>query len=533
MKSIHKEIIEKYFVGSLSLDERSKLNEILDGDIEARNFFRLMATIDEGLAEKSEVPVSLTPNQNTRLHFLVRFLPWAISAAAAVIIFFLVNERKTFINEIEQTEELIEQPFVARILNQLNSKFTAGMSPVDSQFRIGRYELENGIAHIRFSNGADLFMSGSVRFDIKSDLLVVLHRGNVRAVVPAMAKGFTISSPGVNYVDLGTEFGLSVDGETGVSKLHVFDGQVNARDPGSKLLLSEVTEGQTVKYANGVIEHLEKMDTEIFIEPGSIGFLRWRQNFNKIISDPDLIACFSFDSVESESSTLPEGLKTESRGNKLKNLSKNSIVSDGIISNARWVTGRWTEKKALLFDRNEDFVELDIAGEFDELTFSSWVKIDRRDTTLSPIFNSNGWSPNNVHWQISRLGHCWIGIHGRGIVETDYKYTTPINKWINLVAVISSKQMETRSYLNGTVISLHKLKNKFKLVPGKSRLGGWNPEGVKVVTNRALRGRMDEFCIWKRALSEIEIRGLLDGMQPVTLWQGGSFEHPNFKNLNK
>jgi len=22
-------------------------------------------------------------------------------------------------------------------------------------------------------------------------------------------------------------------------------------------------------------------------------------------------------------------------------------------------------------------------------------------------------------------------------------------------------------------------------------------------------------------------------MQPVTLWQGGSFEHPNFKNLNK
>ena len=176
---------------------------------------------------------------------------------------------------------------------------------------------------------------------------------------------------------------------------------------------------------------------------------------------------------------------------------------------------------------------MDITGEFDELTFSSWVKIDRRDTILSPIFNSDGWSVNDVHWQISRPGHCWIGINSRGIVETYYKYTTPINKWINLVAVISSKQMETRSYLNGTVISLHKLKNKFKLVPGKSRLGGWNPEGVKVVTNRALRGRMDEFCIWKRALSESEIRGFLDGMQPVTLWQGGSFEYSNFKNLNK
>ena len=142
MKNNHKEIIEKYFVGSLSQDERSKLNEILDCDIEARNFFRLMATVEEGLAEKSEGPVSLTPNQNTRLHFLVRFLPWAISAAAAVIIFFLVNERKTFINEIEQTEELIEQPFVAKVLNQVNSKFTAGMTPVDSRFGIGRYELE-------------------------------------------------------------------------------------------------------------------------------------------------------------------------------------------------------------------------------------------------------------------------------------------------------------------------------------------------------------------------------------------------------
>ena len=533
MKNVHKEIIEKYFMGSLSSDEQVKLNEILDGDIEARNFFRLMATIDEGLAEKSEGPLPLTHNQNFRFHFLVRFMPWAISAAAAVIIFFLVNERKSLFDEIDKTEKLIEQPFVAKILNQVNSKFTAGMTPVDSQFGIGKYELEKGIAHIRFSNGADLFMSGSVRFDIKSDLLVVLHRGNVRAVVPAMAKGFTISSQGVNYVDLGTEFGLSVDGETGVSKLHVFDGQVNVRDPGSKTLLSEVTEGQTVKYANGTIDHLEMMDTEIFIEPGSIGFLRWRQNLGRIISDPDVIAYFSFDSVESESSIFQEGLKTESRENKLKNLSENSIVSDGNISNARWVTGRWPEKKALLFDRNEDFVELDITGEFDELTFSSWVKIDRRDKTLSPIFNSDGWSVNDVNWQISRPGHCWIGSHGPTHVQADYKYTTPINKWINLVAVISSKQMEARSYLNGKVISLHKLKNKFKLSPGKSRLGGWNPEGLKTLTNRALRGRMDEFCIWKRALSESDIRGFLDGVQPVALWQGGSFEYPDFKNLNK
>ena len=100
MKNNHKEIIEKYFVGSLSQDEQLKLNEILDGDIEARNFFRLMATIDEGLAEKSEGPLSLTHNQNTRLHFLMRFLPWAISAAAAVIIFFLVNERKSLFDEV-------------------------------------------------------------------------------------------------------------------------------------------------------------------------------------------------------------------------------------------------------------------------------------------------------------------------------------------------------------------------------------------------------------------------------------------------
>ena len=75
------------------------------------------------------------------------------------------------------------------------------------------------------------------------------------AVVPPAARGFTVVAPGVDYVDLGTEFGIAVDEATGASELHVFDGQVNATNPSSQKLLSSVTEGEAVTFSKGELHH--------------------------------------------------------------------------------------------------------------------------------------------------------------------------------------------------------------------------------------------------------------------------------------
>ena len=53
----------------------------------------------------------------------------------------------------------------------------------------------------------------------------------------------------------------------------------------------------------------------------------------------------------------------------------------------RWVSGRWAGKGALLFDRDEDFVGLNIEGEHEELTLSFWVKVDRLDYEYNALMN--------------------------------------------------------------------------------------------------------------------------------------------------
>ena len=52
----------------------------------------------------------------------------------------------------------------------------------------------------------------------------------------------------------------------------------------------------------------------------------------------------------------------------LKDHAPNKARLDGRIAGARWVTGRWPGKQALLFDRDGDHVKVEIPGEFRQMT---------------------------------------------------------------------------------------------------------------------------------------------------------------------
>jgi hypothetical protein len=57
--------------------------------------------------------------------------------------------------------------------------------------------------------------------------------GKLAAAVPRAARGYTIITPTAEVVDLGTEFGVSVD-RSGASEVHVFDGEVVTRALGPR-----------------------------------------------------------------------------------------------------------------------------------------------------------------------------------------------------------------------------------------------------------------------------------------------------------
>jgi hypothetical protein len=397
--------------------------------------------------------------------------------------------------------DLAPDPFVALLANGADVVFVDGFGPDGVRFQSGHYELATGAVHLRFANGADVVMRAPAVFDIDDAFHIRLREGRMRAIVPPSAHGFTIATPGVDYEDLGTEFALAVVPD-GKSSLHVVNGRVDAKRPGSGELISSVTAGQSVQVADGIAEAAAPLDLQQYPTPGSIGLLRWQTQRSTLIRDPDLLAYYAF--VEADV---------------LTNEAADPVASDGTIRGARWVAGRWPGKSALLFDRDTDFVELDVPGEYEEMSFAAWLKIDRLDFSHSAIFNSNGWDAGDLHWQIFRSGPVAIGYQGVNYRQKAHLRTVPENQWIHVLGTLSSETGEIRVYVNGTVAHAAEVSANRRMTPGRGRLGNWlmeaEQDGAPI---RSLRGKMDEFAIWKRALTEAEVKALVEAGKPSVLW---------------
>jgi hypothetical protein len=94
-----------------------------------------------------------------------------------------------------------------------------------------RLRLDRGILQLTYETGAKVVVEGPVDMVMTTAIEAKLSAGKVAAAVPRFARGYTIITPTAEVVDLGTEFGVSVD-KTGASEVHVFDGDVVSRPVG-------------------------------------------------------------------------------------------------------------------------------------------------------------------------------------------------------------------------------------------------------------------------------------------------------------
>lgn len=98
-----------------------------------------------------------------------------------------------------------------------------------------RIALQTGMAKVTFDCGAEIVLEGPCDFVARNPMVGYLKSGKITADVPRRAFAFAILSPKVDFVDLGTSFGLNV-GERGHAELHVFRGEVlcSRSDPEEK-----------------------------------------------------------------------------------------------------------------------------------------------------------------------------------------------------------------------------------------------------------------------------------------------------------
>ncbi len=113
----------------------------------------------------------------------------------------------------------------------------------------GILHLESGTAVIAFNSGATALVEGPAELSIESVNRMFLKSGRVAADVPPQAFGFTVNTPRLNVVDLGTRFGVSVD-EEGNSELHVMEGEVAASRTSGNAVATVVREGLALRADN-------------------------------------------------------------------------------------------------------------------------------------------------------------------------------------------------------------------------------------------------------------------------------------------
>ena len=184
------------------------------------------------------------------------------------------------------------------------------------------------------------------------------------------------------------------------------------------------------------------------------------------------------------------------------------------------MSGRWPGKQALLFDRKDDYVELDIPFQLDEVSVSMWLKVDHQDTLLSPLFNSNKWDKGDIHLQMMRSQQPHFDVYGTTVGPQQKRLLNrPIShsKWVHITMVLSSTESYGKVYVNGNEAVTGKFPRDAIIKPGKCRIGNWVPiPGYE--PERKFNGRIDEVVVWKKVLTKKEISKLVENGRPSLLW---------------
>lgn len=376
----------------------------------------------------------------------------------------------------------------------------------------GPLKLESGLAQIVFYNGARVVIEGPAELQLISSTEAVCTRGTLTAEVPPQARGFRIISPRLDVTDLGTEFGLRVNGDR--TELHVFEGQVEYR-AGKNAPAQDLAAGR-----GAVVDPAGNTPRLIAANPAEFAGLfdlqaksvaaearrydQWRESIRKLQRDPSLWVHLDFEHGGAPTWRLPN---SGSRG---------KTVPDATIVGCEWRDGRWATKPALEFRGVSDRVRVNIPGDLESMTLAAWVRVQGLDRTINSLFMSDGFLPGTLHWVIRHdgvLGLTVIGNRARHQILASPPVLTfdQFGIWTHLAVVLDARARQVVHYVNGRPVSRHQLEIPPPFRFGTAELGNWNVPGNPgndPFLVRNFSGAIDEFCLFNRALSSAEIGNL-------------------------
>ena len=246
--------MRQYAEGAASAEVTAQLERALREDAAFRLLFLEYLSVDLGLSnraacwepapEATVVPLRRRPWRAIRT--------WAAVAAAAAL---LVGASAWWLNRQpdranDKAVAGVLDPYLAIVVDQSpEARWSGTNAPQGLGHALGRdrCRLESGTATLQLDNGVELLLQAPAELRLHSVDHGEVYCGQLSARVPKNAVGFRVDAPGVNVVDLGTEFSLAVDG-SGHPKIHVFTGKVRAALPALPDSRTELIAGQSARF---------------------------------------------------------------------------------------------------------------------------------------------------------------------------------------------------------------------------------------------------------------------------------------------
>ena len=208
------------------------------------------------------------------------------------------------------------------------------------------------------------------------------------------------------------------------------------------------------------------------------------------------VSAYAIDPGDIVGAWLFDGDAIDSSGNGL----------DGtVVGGAEFVDGMIGQ--AINLNGTDAWVEVPDLGTFEQVTVATWAKCTGRTGAWRVIFTVNGWSAGVLHHQLYSDNVIGFSIHsnpGGNDSKSNFMFDdSQLDVWHHLATVYNSNEAWVRFYVDGEL----DVQNDWggnPIVLNAGRIGSWDGGG------REWQGMFDEFVILNTALSEDDIRGIME-----------------------
>ncbi|MBN2579299.1 MAG: hypothetical protein JXB10_09935 [Pirellulales bacterium] len=369
-------------------------------------------------------------------------------------------------------------------------------------------ELTAGMLEITIDTGAQIILEGPCRFQMKSGQEGYLQEGRLLARAETQqAKGLVVSTPFSKVVDLGTEFGVTVE-PSGLTEVYVMQGfvKMDYRDAQGKTMQGGMLQqGQAQRFSAAdaeVVNIPTNQDAFQAMQSFSASSLlrRWHACRDRLSRDPALVVYYPFE-------------EDKSKPKKLINVSPLGDSLDGSIVGAEWAAGRFPGKQALLFhgSPSKEYVAVPQAQLFNFVEPFSVIVWFREQGVLTEAKALVAKSGSAWHIFLNKPEDAatfhtkWRKEKKEGGPSSFLAAKMDVNdgRWHCVAAICDSVQptIKKRLYLDGKLAASGELpgplmQNRYQVLIGNILRRG---------SDRTFSGWIDEVAIFRRALSAEEI----------------------------